>query len=77
MVCLLSHLSVKSLLPEIHLGMQLPIVLKYSRKNFSTPACKSREDSRSQVPGWVDSVARVEAHRQANDQHHEAHSECL
>lgn len=57
--------------------MLLPIILLYSRENFSTPACKSCEDARSQVPGWVDSIARVEAHRQANDQHHEAYSEWL
>lgn len=48
-----------------------------SRENLPAPACKSREDARSEVPGWVDGVARVEAHRQADDQHHEAYSERL
>lgn len=49
----------------------------YSHENFAPPACKSREDARPQVPGRVDSVATVEAHGQADDQHHQAHSECL
>ena len=48
-----------------------------SRENLSAPACKCREGARSEVPGWVDGVARVEAHRQADDQHHKAYGEGL
>lgn len=48
-----------------------------SHENLPAPACKSREDAWPEVPGWVDGVARVEAHRQADDQHHEAYSEGL
>lgn len=48
-----------------------------SRENFAPPACQSREDARPQIPGRVDSVAAVEAHRQADDKHRQAHSERL
>lgn len=47
------------------------------REDAGSPACHGCEDSRAEVSGWVDGVARVEAHRQANDQNHEANSEGL
>lgn len=47
------------------------------RENFTPPTCQCREDARPQIPGRVDSVATVEAHRQADDEHHQAHSERL
>lgn len=48
-----------------------------SRENFTPPACQSREDARPQIPGRVDSVAAVEAHRQADDEHRQSHGERL
>lgn len=48
-----------------------------SRKNVCAPASHSGEDAWSQVPGRVDGIAGVEAHRQSNDQDHEAHGEGL
>lgn len=49
----------------------------YSRENFVPPTCQRREDARPQIPGRVDSVAAVEAHGQADDDHHQAHSQRL
>lgn len=46
-----------------------------SREDLTTPASQSREDAWSEVPSWIDSITWVEAHRQADDQHHKAHSE--
>lgn len=47
------------------------------REDARSPACYSSEESRAEVSGWVDSVARVKAHRKANDQDHKANSEGL
>lgn len=47
------------------------------REDASSPACYRSEESRAEVSGWVDGVAGVKAHRQADDQDHEAHSEGL
>lgn len=58
-------------------GLKQSRTALYSRENLRTPACESREEARSQVPGRVDSIAGVEAHGQADDQHHEADSEGL
>lgn len=49
----------------------------HSRENFAPPPCQCRKDARPQIPGRVDSVAAVEAHGHPDDEHHQAHSECL
>ena len=48
-----------------------------SREDLHAPASHRSEDTWPQIPGWVDGVARVKAHRQSNDQNHKAHSEGL
>lgn len=47
------------------------------REDTGSPACYRCEDSRAEVSGRVDSVARVKAHRQSNDQDHKANSKSL
>lgn len=49
----------------------------HSRENLAPPPCQCREDARPQIPGGVDSVAAVEAHGQADDEHHQAHCKRL
>ena len=43
----------------------MKILRKYSR----APPSHSGENSRSQIPGWVDGVTAVEPKRGANDEH--------
>lgn len=52
-------------------------VLVDLREDTRPPACDRCEEPWAEVSGWVDSVARVKAHGQANDQNHEADSEGL
>ena len=47
------------------------------RENCAAPASHSGENTWPDVSGRVDSIARVEAHRQSNDQNHKSHSEGL
>lgn len=49
----------------------------YWRESLAPPTCQCREDARPQIPGGFDSVAAVEAHGQADDEQHQAHSERL
>lgn len=48
-----------------------------SPEDLHAPARHGSENTWAQVPGWVDSIARVEAHGQADDQDYEAHGEGL
>lgn len=47
------------------------------REDTGSPACYRCEDSWAEVSGWVDGVAGVKAHGQANDQNHKANGEGL
>lgn len=47
------------------------------REDFYPPAGQCGKKTRSEVSGGIDCVARVETHRQADDQNHKAHSEGL
>lgn len=47
------------------------------RENTGSPASHSGEKSRAKISGRVNSVAGVEAHRQADDQDHKSNSEGL
>lgn len=49
--------------------------VEYWREDFTAPACKWGEDSRSEVSGGVHGVAWVKSHRESNNQNHEADSE--
>lgn len=37
------------------------------REDYAAPACNGSEKTRSQVSGWIYSIATIEAHRQPND----------
>lgn len=47
------------------------------RENLRAPTCNGREKTGAKVPSRVDSIARVEAHGRADDQDHQAYSECF
>ena len=49
----------------------------YSREHAAAPARQRREEAWPQVPGGVHGIARVEAHGEADHQHHQAHREGL
>lgn len=47
------------------------------REHLRAPACNGGEEAWSQVTCWVDGIAGVEAHGQANHQDSKAHGEGL
>lgn len=47
------------------------------RENPTSPAGYSGKKTWSKVSGRIDSIARIKAHGQTNDQNHKSHSERL
>lgn len=49
----------------------------HSREDFRAPASNGGEKARAEVPGRIDSIARVETHGSADNEDHQAHGEGL
>lgn len=47
------------------------------RKDFTPPSSHSGKNTWSEVSGRIDSIARIKAHSQSNDQNHKPYSEGL
>lgn len=57
--------------------MHKVFIIKHLPEHFTAPASNGCEETRPEVPGGIDSIARVEAHGGSNNEDDEANGESL